>query len=140
MAGISELKRDLLSIIDGGSLDPGGDARTMTKHFCEVLSASGLDLLYAALETELAARQDMFRQITSRPDYGCVAEECKLDFGARRRQVDRAGSLAPVCEFRTYETNKPALVIIAIRSQNPPWTAPIGIPRPAGLASEGAVN
>jgi hypothetical protein len=117
----------------------------MTKHFCEVLSASGLDLLYAALETELAARQDKFRPITSRPDYGCVAEECKLDFGARRRQVDRAGSLTPVCEFRTYETNKPALVIIAIRrrfkrSQNPPWTAQIGIPRTAGLASEGAVN
>jgi hypothetical protein len=57
MAATSEVKRELLSIIDGGSLDPGGDARSMTKHFCEVLSPSRLDLLYAELEKELAARQ-----------------------------------------------------------------------------------
>jgi hypothetical protein len=57
MAGISEVKQELLGIIDGGSLDPGGDARTMMKHFCVVLSASALDLLCAELEKELAARQ-----------------------------------------------------------------------------------
>jgi len=59
MAGISEVKRELLSIVNGGSLDPGGDARTMAKHFCEVLSASDLDLLHAALEKELAGRQGL---------------------------------------------------------------------------------
>jgi hypothetical protein len=59
MAGISEVKRELLSIVNGGSLDPGGDARTMTKHFCEVLSVSDLDLLHAALEKELAVRQGL---------------------------------------------------------------------------------
>jgi hypothetical protein len=58
MTAMSEVKRELLSIIDGGSHDPGGDARTMTRHFCEVLSASGLDLLHAALEKELAARHE----------------------------------------------------------------------------------
>ena len=59
MAGISEVKRELLSIVNGGSLDPGGNARTMAKHFCEVLSASDLDLLHAALEKELAVRQGL---------------------------------------------------------------------------------
>jgi hypothetical protein len=57
MAAMSEVKRELLSIIDGGSHDPGGDARTMMKYFCEVLSARGLDLLCAELEKELTERQ-----------------------------------------------------------------------------------
>jgi hypothetical protein len=51
-------KRELGSIVDGGSLDPGGDAHTMTVHFCEVLSAGDLDQLQAALEKELSAGKE----------------------------------------------------------------------------------
>jgi hypothetical protein len=57
MSHVQTCKRELTSIVDGGSLDPGGDARTMTKHFCEVLSAGDLEQLQAGLEKELAARQ-----------------------------------------------------------------------------------
>jgi hypothetical protein len=51
---VGACKRELASIVDGGSIDPGGDAHTMTKHFCEVLSAGELDQLQAELEKELA--------------------------------------------------------------------------------------
>jgi hypothetical protein len=35
MTAMSEVKQQVLNIIDGGSHDPGGDAGTMTKHFCD---------------------------------------------------------------------------------------------------------
>jgi hypothetical protein len=60
MAAMSDLdvcKRELVSIVDSGSVDPGGDARTTTEHFCTVLSAGYLDRLQAELENELAARR-----------------------------------------------------------------------------------
>jgi hypothetical protein len=37
----------------------------MMKHFCEVLSASGLDLLYAELEKDWPPGRDTFRPLTS---------------------------------------------------------------------------
>jgi hypothetical protein len=55
---VAACKRELGSIVDGGSLDPGGDAHTMTKHFCEVLSAGDLDQLQAALEKELSVGKE----------------------------------------------------------------------------------
>jgi hypothetical protein len=61
MATMSDLevcKRELASIADSGSIDPGGDARTMTEHLCTVLSGGYLDRLQAELENELVnARQ-----------------------------------------------------------------------------------
>jgi hypothetical protein len=51
---VGACKRELASIVDSGSIDPGGDAHTMTKHFCEVLSAGDLDQLEAELEKALA--------------------------------------------------------------------------------------
>jgi hypothetical protein len=57
MSDVEACKLELVSIVDGGSIDPGGDARTMMEHFCTVLSAGYLDRLQAELENELAARQ-----------------------------------------------------------------------------------
>jgi hypothetical protein len=57
MSDVTLCKQELASIADGGSIDPGGDARAMTAHFCAVLNASDLAHLQAELENELAARQ-----------------------------------------------------------------------------------
>ena len=57
MSDIAACKRELASIVDGGSMDPRGDARAMTEHFCTVLSASDLERLQAGLESDRAARQ-----------------------------------------------------------------------------------
>ena len=55
---VAPCKRELASIVDSGSLDAGGDAHTMTKHFCEVLSTGDLDQLQAEIEKVLAARKE----------------------------------------------------------------------------------
>jgi hypothetical protein len=39
------------------AIDPRGDARAMTEHFCAVLSASELDRLQAELANDRAANQ-----------------------------------------------------------------------------------
>jgi len=57
MSDIEACKRELVSIVDGGAIDPRGDARTMTEHFCAVLSASELDRLQAELGKDRAASQ-----------------------------------------------------------------------------------
>jgi hypothetical protein len=62
MSDVEACTRELLSIVDGGSIDPGGDARQMTRHFCTVLSASYLDRFQAELDKELFAWQ---RQVSS---------------------------------------------------------------------------
>jgi hypothetical protein len=62
MSDIEACKRELFSIVDGGSIDPGGDAHQMTQHFCTVLSARDLDRLQTELDKEIAAWQ---RQIPS---------------------------------------------------------------------------
>jgi hypothetical protein len=62
MSDVEACKRELFSIVDGGSIDPGGDARQMTQHFCTVLSTSRLDRLQADLDKELTAWQ---RQVSS---------------------------------------------------------------------------
>jgi hypothetical protein len=55
---VGACKRELTSIVDSGSLDAGGDAHTMTKQFCEVLSAADLDQLEAELEKALAVGKE----------------------------------------------------------------------------------
>jgi len=57
MSDVEACKRELFSIVDGGSIDPAGDARQMTKCFCTVLSANYLDRLQAELDKELFAWQ-----------------------------------------------------------------------------------
>jgi hypothetical protein len=55
---VGACKRELASIVDSGSLDAGGDAHTMTKHFCEVLSTGDLDQLEAELDKALAVGKE----------------------------------------------------------------------------------
>ena len=58
MIFVEGCKREIASIVDGGSLDPAGDARTTTRHFCEVLRAGDLDQLEAELEKALAVGKE----------------------------------------------------------------------------------
>jgi hypothetical protein len=58
MNSVGACKRELASIVDSGSLDAGGDAHTMTNHFCEVLSGGDLDQLEAELEKALAVGKE----------------------------------------------------------------------------------
>ena len=55
---VGACKRELASIVDSGSIDPGGDAHTMTKHFCEVLGTGDLNHLQAELEKELTVGKE----------------------------------------------------------------------------------
>jgi hypothetical protein len=81
MSDVEACKRELFSIVDGGSIDPAEDARQMTRHFCAVLSASYLDRLQAELDNELFAwRRQVPSAHTNRHDrtIAVLAEALKV--------------------------------------------------------------